>query len=348
MTSLFKITPSVPAGKEKIGDTDFKQYYPGVNMNMMWREIEPYVRQATKIYVLPFIGKALYDDLATNIQANTLTPEQSELAEALKDAIAYYAVAVTLPKKKTVIASMGAVENEADSGTTQSSLWGFKATLWSVTQDADRHMDYALQLLEQYVKTPVVYFDLWKNSPAYEAGSGDFFRTTADFQYRHPINSSRRTFQAMLPIMREMADLKIKPILCDATFNELKTQLRANTLTADNAILLGYVQKALAKWTVTAASDALAVLPDQDGFRVVSSVDGIDTRTYSTETTRGAIVGIKDQAEQSARTATADLIAYLYANADKFPAWRDSACNRANSALEDRVFCEERGAVFLG
>lgn len=243
---------------------------------------------------------------------------------------------------------MGAVENVADSGTTQSSLWGFKSTLWSVTQNADRLMDYALTLLEQYVKAPVAYFDLWKNSTAYEAGAADFFRTTADFQYRHPINSSRRTFQAMLPIMREMADLKIKPILCDTLFNDLKTGLRAGNLSADNQTLLGYVQKALAKWTVNAAADALAVLPDQDGFRVLSSVDGIDTRTYSTETLRGAIIGIKDQAEQSARTATADLIAYLYANPDKYPAWRDSPCNRANSAVEDRVFCEERGAVFLG
>lgn len=348
MKSIFKIAPSTPAGKEKISDTDFQAHYPGVNMNMMYKEISPYIQQATILYVLPFVGEELYDDLATKIETDTLTdPKQVRIAFLLKSAIAYYTITLALPQKKTVIASMGAVENLADGGTTQSSQWGFKSTLWSVTQTADKLLDKLLAELEQYVKDSVSYFDLWKNSKAYEAGAADFFRTTADFQYRHPISNSRRTFIAMLPIMREMAEEKILPILCDEYYAQIKAAVRQLTPLAADLKIIQLVQKALAKWTVFAASDALAVIPEQEGFRVISSVDGIDTRTFSTETIKGAIIGIKEQAEQSARTATADLIAYLYANAATYTVWAASPCNKAGSAAKETVICDGPGGVFL-
>ncbi len=349
MNLVFKVTPTSPPGKEKISDTDFATHYPGVNMNMMWKEISPFVRQATELYVLPFIGEELYDDIASKIQANAvLSTEQSRFATSLKDSIAYYTIMMALPKKKTVLASMGVVENSADNGTTQSSLWGFKATLWSVIQDADKILDNCLMLLERYLAANVAYFNLWKNSEAFEAGRSEFFGNTKEFQYFHPINNSRRTYISMLPIMRESSAEKILPILCKDLYEQLKTQLRANTLSNENKDLLVLVQKAVAKWTVCYSADALAVLPEQDGFRVITSYDGIDSRTFSTDTIKGAIMGIKEQAENSARTATADLIGFLYSNKDTYPLWRDSVCNKAGLENADKIVCVDDGAVFLG
>jgi hypothetical protein len=347
MDLLFTINSGVTAGKEKVGDTNFLLHYPSVNRNMMWSEIAPYVRQVTQTQIITVIGKPLYDDLANKVQSNVaLTIDQFDLVEALKDSIANFVVASALPKKKTMLSSMGAVENNASDGTTQASLWGFKATLYTSFQDAGIHLDRALAICEKAVFNEVAYFDLWKNDESYNVSSTDFFRTTKEFNEYHNINMSRRTFIAMRTIIQEVSQSKVRAILCKAQYDALKSKVGTNDLSASEIELLKYVRKVVCKNAVMEAADALPVLPEQDGFRIVTSIDSVDQRTYSVETIKGAILGIKEQAMNSGATATADLIEYLYQNKDTFPLWRDSTCCKVdeNTSL---VYCVEDGAVML-
>lgn len=349
MKLLFKKTTGAPSATDKVGDYNFKAHYPDVNRNMSWAELEPYIRQATRRFVLPLVGSDLYDDLADLVETNAaMDAEQAECLERLRDAVAYYTIMVALPKKKTVISSMGAVENVATENTTGSSLWGFKTTLWSVAQDADRCMDETLDYLEQMVVAAKVYFDLWKDSDAYLAGKSDLFRTTSDFQGFQNINGSRRTFVAMLPIIKQAAKRHIIPAISQEQYDELVTKLRANSLSADEKTLLERVRAALAAWAVHYAADKLPILPDQDGFRIISNAEAVDQRAYSSEVTQGAITSIKYAAEADARQNTADLVAFLHDNADTYPLWKDSASNPANDT--DGPFgpyATDYGAVML-
>lgn len=328
MKSIFSKTGST----DKVGDYDFKSHYPEVNRNMSWSELEPYIRQATRRFVLPFLGEPLYNDFADKVEHNTaLDADQSECLERLRDAVAYSAIMVALPKKKTVISSMGAIEKVATEGTTGSSLWGFKTTLWSVAQDADRAMDELLDFLEMQVVAGNPYFDLWKTSPAFLNGKADFFRTTKEFQVYQNINNSRRTLMAMLPIIKQATKRHIIPAISEAQYDELLTKFQDNDLDDDEKKLLDLVRAALAAWTVYYATDKLPILPDQDGFRIISNAEAVDQRSYSAEVTQSAITRLKYAAEADARQNTAELVIWLHDHADEFPLWKSSGANPANN-----------------
>lgn len=349
MKSIFKKATGAPGPNDKVGDYNFKDHYPDVNRNMMWSELEPYIRQATRRFILPFIGQDLYDDLADTIQAGgALSDPQKEFVERLRDAVAYCAIMTTLPKKKTVVASMGAVENVAKEGTTGTSQWGFRTTLWSIAQDADRNTDEMLEYLEARVKAGDTNFDLWKDNDAFLVGKSDLFRLTGDFQACQNINNSRRTYLTLLPVLKQVVKQHIVPILSQAQYDALVTAIREDTLTAEQDLLLGHVRAAAAAWAVYYATNKVAVLPDQDGWRVIGNSDAVDQRSYSAEVTQGAIQRIRDAAEQDARMNTADLTVFLAENADDYPLWKASSSNPANdTSYPVMPFGTDYGAVMM-
>lgn len=349
MKHIFKKASGAPSATDKVGEYNFKDHYPDINRNMSWSEVAPYIRQATRRFIIPYVGSELYDDIATKVENNTaINAEQAEFLERLRDAVAYCTVMVMLPKKKTVVASMGAVENVATEGTTGTSLWGFKTTLWSVAQDADRNTDELMAYLEEQVRANNTYFDLWKNSTAFSAGRSPLFRTTAEFQAQQNINTSRRTFVAMLPIINQVAKRHIIPALGQEQYDELVTQVEGNTLTEENETLLELVRAAQAAWAVHYAADKLPILPDQDGFRLISNAEAVDQRQYSSEITQGAIERIKYSAEHDARRSTADLIAFLHDNEDDYPLWKDSTANPDNDTdLPSLPYGCDYGAIML-
>lgn len=349
MKSVFKKASGSPAATDKVGEYNFKDHYPDVNRNMLWAELNPYIRHATRRFILPFLGDELYDDIADMIaDSDPMDAAQTEFTERLRDAVAYCAIMTVLPKKKTVLASMGAVENVAKEGTTGTSLWGFRTTLWSVAQDADRCVDELLEYLEARAAAGDVYFDLWKDSDAFSIGRADLFRTTADFQAFQNINNSRRTYLAMLPILKQVTKIHLVPILGQAQYDELVEGLQENDLSAEELLLLERVRAAMASWAVYYATQKMAVLPDQDGFRVISNADAIDQHAYSAEVTQSAIERLRAGAEQEARTNTADLQVFLADNADDYPTWKNSDANPANADdYTTTPICSGYGAVML-
>lgn len=338
------------ATTDKIKDYDFKNHYPDVNMNTEWVQILPYCRQAIRSYVLPYVGKTLYDDICTKLQnGDTLTTTQTDFAELLKDVCAHYTILTMLPKKKTIISSMGAVENVATEGTTSVTLWGFKTTLFSVMQDADKMMDELLSFIADEVEIDNAYFVTnWKETSAFTSVSSGFFRQTLELQAFHPINRSFRIFKALVPVLDECEERYIKPILCSDQYTALLDAISENDASADETVLIKKVRKTLAKWAIYEACASMPVISDQEGFRIISNADAIDQKQYGDAIIQGAIQGIRQSAEQSARIATADLINYLYTNKDSFPLWRDSDCNKANTQVSSYpIFQADDGAIML-
>lgn len=349
MKLVFNKTTGAPSTTDKVGEYNFKDHFPEVNRNMMWSELQPYIRQATRRYILPLLGNDLYEDIADLLESgDPLTVNQAEFVERLRDACAYYTMMAALPSKKTVLASMGAQENTAKEGTTTSTLWAFRTALWSAAQNADRTMDEVLEYLESVVKSGDTYFDLWKDSDAYIIGKADIFRTTADFQAFQNINSSRRTYLAMLPILKQATKTHLIPVIGQAQYDELVTAYRENSLTTQQASLLERIRSSLAAWAVYYATNKIPILPDQDGFRVISNADAIDQRAYSTETISGAIERIRAGAEQDARQNTADIQSFLAENAGDYPTWNASQANPDNRTdYFVGPFGCEHGAVML-
>lgn len=340
MKLLFKIS-NLPNGTiATVGHSNFKNHYPSVNRNMAWETILPYIRQATKNHVLRWIGSELYDDIATKYENDTaLTAEQTEVLETLQDAVAYYTVFDALPFLNISIADMGIQQpGGPDNSTTPTSQWAFKNALWAALSRADAQLDQVMKGLETKYKS-VAYFDLWRSSSAHNLGSSGFFRTSQELSNHINTQGSRRVFVALLPYLRRVEETWLKAVTCTGLFDVLVGKMRNSTYTesfydgADNTFttkqieLIKLIQRYVANQSLAEAVPHLTVTIEAEGFRLLSQGDTFDDKKPITNSFHlESVKALAYRSEETAKTAKADIIAYLYANLDDFPEFKNSDC----------------------
>ena len=345
MELVFKVTTDTPHSPEQVGDTNFKSHYSGVNTSMAWAELEPAVRQATEKFVLDFVGEELYDDLSDKFQNDTaLTDEQAKTLQLLQDCIAYYSIYHILPEKNSVVASMGVVQNTPDGGSQPVNQWGWKAKRWSALENADTFLDRLLVYLEKQVAASVAYFDLWADSDAYNVKKSDFFKSTTELDEFLNIQKSRRSFISLVRFMSQVEEDVIKPLLCD----DLYTAMLTSPLSAENALLLPYIRRAVAYLGAVEAIPHHRIVIDGDGFRVVSQSDGFDDRRNMTNNVHEAAIGaLMLRCEEQGRKAVARLSKFLEDNIADYPDYEASDCRERPASKAHSIVnsTNETGAV---
>lgn len=325
MDLVFKITAISPSDPAQVGDTNFQEHYSGVNTSMAWSELLPAIRQATEKFVFPYVGDELYNDLAAKYQAgDTLSDEQAKTLELLQDAIAFYTIYHILPEKNSVVASMGVIQNTPTEGSGQPvSQWGWKAKRWSALENGDTFLDRLLNYLEAQVTASVAYFDLWKDSTAYNVKVSDFFRHTDELDEYLNIQGSRRSFISLIKFMRDTEEGVILPLLCTDQYDALK----ASGLDDTQKALLRKVRLVVANLGLAEAGAHHRLVIDGDGFRVVSQTDQFDDRRNQTNNIHeNAILALLQAAERKGRTALDTLKVFLEKNETDYPLWANSDC----------------------
>lgn len=337
MDLVFKVVTAGPPSTPLVLDTTFQNHYSGINRSMAWDELTPGIRQATERYILDFVGSELYDDLAAKYQAGTaLTTAQAKTLELLQDAVANYAIYHILPEKRSILESMGVVENTPQGGSTPASYPIYKEKRRAALDNGDLFLDRLLSYLEAQVAASVAYFDLWKNSTAYSVKTCDFFRHTAELDEYLNIQNSRRSFISLVRYMKQVEEDVIKPILCD----NLYALVLADTPLAADAALLPFIRKAVAYLGAEKAIPHHRIVIDGDGFRVVSQTDGWDDRRNMTNNVHeNAIQALAARCLEQGQRALAKLVQYLEDNIADYPDYEASDCrtkpvDKAHSILQ--------------
>jgi len=333
MDLIFKVFTDPDPATPILGDTNFLSHYTGANRSMAWQELEPGVRQATEKFILPYIGSDLYDDLATKFQADTaLSAEQDRALTLLQDAVAYYTAYHVLPERNGFMASMGVVQNTPEGGSQPVPQWNFKTMRWNALDNGDRFLDILLTWLEKQVTDGVAYFDLWKDSDAYQVTGSNFFRQTADLDKFLNIQGSRRSFLSLIKYLRETEEDVIRPIICDDLFDQLATTSADGTISEVDEALLVRIRKAVAYIGLHQAIPHHRLAIDGDGFRVVSTTDQYDTRQNQTNFVHeNAIQALSLRSDQLGLRYLGELRAFLAANSADYPLWTSSSCYTAPS-----------------
>ncbi len=103
----------------------------------------------------------------------------------------------------------------------------------------------------------------WKDSEAQKTARSLFVNTAKQFDGIYPIDESRRFFLKVLPFMKSTEKKDLLPILGER-FDYLKAKITANDLTADDKVLLEYVNDALVLKTMTKATRrfSISVIPE--------------------------------------------------------------------------------------
>jgi hypothetical protein len=339
MEVVFKKTdPSVSDTLLTVNDTEFERFYPRINTNTAWSNWLPYIEQATRRYVFPFISEAWYTVLVDKHHAGTIqSPSEKTALELLQTAVAYYAAMYAYPKEMDLFSDAGNMVNTQMGGSTPTSIGIFKSKLWDLTLTADDHLDTLLAFLEEQVKLNNTAFNAFKTSAAFLRGKADLFRTTEEVQIFHNIGSSRRTYLSLLPYFRDAARLYVMPQIGQDMYNELVEQIGKNTLTPNNAVLLDYVRPALIKYALMCAADADGLSFEFDVPRVVSNPDGMDARQVMVANRLKNRLSQRSVFEQIGKQYLTDLANHLKANLDKYPTFQNQIFNANDTVNASKI-----------
>ncbi len=325
MNLVFKLNdPTKSESQAILSDTDFLQFYAQLNRNNSWLSLKSYITQITETQVIPYIGIDFYTEIVNLYNSSaTLTDSQTTAIRLMKYAVAYYAAQLEYREKVDTTTDAGNFQNHPQQ-TSGTSLGYFKVKLLHLVETGDAHFDRLLTFLDERVMLNDLKFKTYANSRAYLDNRSDFFRTTEEFQIYHNICNSRRTFIALLPMMRDAARLYLKPLLGTDMYNEMVKQYTDTTLTTFNSILIAYVRPIVAKYTVVLAASINTLKIENDGFKVVSNTDGFDARESAVHTRRDDLAKMRFLAEDYAKRYESELMNYLKDNAANYPTWQNS------------------------
>jgi hypothetical protein len=212
-----------------------------------------------------------------------LTSHETAVIKLLQIAQANIGYVKALPFLTVQNTSSGAAQAES-----QTNKPLFK---WQKLEIADESLENAWDAIESAILYLIANrtetaFSTWKDSAAESAHLAYFLNSASDFNIYFGIANSRRTYEAVKSSMRDAEQIALKQTLGLALFNEIKAQILARDVNANNAILLSMVKGAVANLTMATAIYKGDFRFDENGARLVS--------TNSTGSDTSKVKGIAD------------------------------------------------------
>lgn len=351
MESIFIQSDS--GDKPLVKTSNFKDHYPGVHLNSTWNKFETYIRQAVEIYVLPYIGPDLYNDIANKVQAENVPAELDPFLEKLRDCVAAYTVYHCIPMEVLTIANFGVQEHSStDGSSTPARQWSVNMARWEAVKTADRLLDSLIMYMDANKNIQGNYFvSNWIEKEVYGNDRDPIFRDPTELSKYLNINKSRRAYIRLVPHIDTAIRRHIIPLLCQKQYDAIVVAIKEGSETGEQKLLIEKVKCVLANYALYIGIPHLRVQIEDTGLLfATTTMSELVTGTITSGKAKAdevAVSELRHQAEADAKTFRADALAFLYDNKDDYPLWRDSSCCQGDVESD---FCPPRygiGGVFF-
>ncbi|HZV71623.1 MAG TPA: DUF6712 family protein [Saprospiraceae bacterium] len=357
MDLVFKKLKTQPNAKDyTIGDTNFREHYAAINANTAWDTIEPTIRKATQKYVIPVIGEAMYNAIASPyLEGITIVVEPAQFAkilEKLQDTVAYFTIMHFGPEINLLISDTGANERgSADGSVRPTSQWRYKDFKWDICKKADELLDELVNMLDTFVLEGVVTVNPWKNDPLYEVQKTWFFNSAKTFGDHQHISLSRKVFNMMYRDIITTEDA-VKKIIGSAQFTALVTLVnteKPEDMSPAFQELLRLIRNFVSAKAMGLSIPRLSVIIDALGIKFSNFNDGMESFSNSETTMPGAgVIGsfaFKCMVDSERDHNT--LIEFIYDNIDDYPLIAASQPYAAAAEDVGTIICPGDGGVWL-
>jgi hypothetical protein len=293
-----------------ITDINQMQQHVVFDSDMDLDVMNPHIAFAER-YIKKIIGGGLYDELIIAIDG-TPTAKQAALLLIIRGALTKIAVAGWAETGVLSLSKSG-IRRIEDSNEKSAYKYQEDALRLGLIHQGFTQLDDVVMYLEENADD----FATWVADPsAYTLGKQFFITNTAEFQAEYHIHSSPTTYRAFHPIMKHLEYLHICKNIGDAMYNELKTQMRTCTLTAENRYLLDqYIRPAMAHLTIADACFALAVDVSESGVRVIEMMQTFPSNLIQKTANASLKEPVRNAALTKGNVYIQDMMAYLNANA---------------------------------
>ncbi|MGI4873371.1 MAG: DUF6712 family protein [Janthinobacterium lividum] len=215
--------------------------------------VEPDLRVAEREHLRPVLGPALYNELTALSDADvetelaTAASSRGGLLRLVHEALANLGLLEYLPLNQLQI-------NDAGVYVTSGGSRPFQWQIDQLTASLRRKGYNALEAVLEYLEAHAADFPAWTSSLAYQQARELLIASAAEFTRHYDIAGSRLTYQALLPVLRKVERFELEPVLSYDYLAELKAQLVAGQVSAENVLVLErYLRPALAHLVVAKA-----------------------------------------------------------------------------------------------
>lgn len=246
---------------------EVKQLMPRLLAKLNNNALLPNFDRAEQKYLMPLVGKDLYDKYVTIYQAGPVAdPTQAQILKNMQLLVACHAFLDELGQNVATITDAG-IQSQQTANMPRIYGWEFKAFKSSLQDAAADSVDVLLQSL--WINRATL--GEWTGSDAFGQFNSFLIKTAAEFNNCHPLFQPQRTFYAIKSIIRMVQAQVVKAEIGDDLINYFLTNY--DTLTAPEKICLYYLQNALAYYTVKRACEHYSVRFSDAGFTVVAMGD---------------------------------------------------------------------------
>ncbi len=252
-----------------VSDKSILELWLPVGKSLTFDKISPFVTEAEN-ELAKVIGETFYNELEANDDTD---PIIIRLIEKLQDSISFTAYYLGFDIINASFTNQGIhrieSENDGKKALFQRQEIELKNTF---KRRGQNKLDDALLYLEKNKAS----FATWTASPEYTLLRANFINSTDDFQKHFNINNSRLVFLKIRGYQTLVEDFDVISEIGREYFDELKTEIASDTLTAANSIFLARLQKAVAHLTIYHGGYNLMYDMNEFGLYKVEAATGND------------------------------------------------------------------------
>lgn len=229
---------------------EIKQYLK-LDVNFNPASILPFL-PAAESEIVRVLGKDQYEELDTYYNAESVETDAAldALLPYVQRPLCWFAFMKGLDNLNVVITNNGLAvvsnPNLAPASTDRRNN-----LLQNCQDNAWDNMETLLEFLEENIND----YPNWETSDAYSTQYQLLISSARRFNELYPINRSRLTYLDWRHIMKDVELLQMEPVVSKKMMDELKEQLKVDSLSEDNELILEKLQKALAYLTVAEIKD---------------------------------------------------------------------------------------------
>lgn len=303
---LFDVTTQP---KTKVKDTNFTEYYPSVNDDMLWKSLKGYLETALQTYILPYIGQDFWDFLLANEVSGTPNEDAQKVADLLRYSLSKFAINIAVPELNIIISDGGAKQSSSD-GASPPSQWSFRSLRWNLILQAEKMLDSALKIMHE------IQFVSWISSAEYSYASTTWYKSMQDFAKYNQLDSIR-AWSTLKPYIVKAEDL-VKDMLNDQ-YDDIVSKLSGSPNTYE-AALIELIRKYISEMAINLAIPHMLIYKEGKSLVILTSADGVEPGygVYS-RPNEIAIANLQTRTETDAGLSMTRIVDYINKNIDEFP-----------------------------
>lgn len=315
-----------------------------VSVNIAYDRLLPDVRRAGLKYIRPILGKDLYSTLEAAYEAETMTADEAALHAYVAPALAHLAAWMYIPKANVQHSNQGV--QAVHSGDSKPAFeWQVKDYSDSLLGNGFDALDELVDYLEMVADTD---FADWLSSEACTLVRSNVINSAQVFtEHVTKLRNSGYLFTYVRPIMSRIEKMILPAVMGAELYDELKTQIKSDSVSALNLAILGYAQAAVAHQTWADTMIELNFSTDGEGvFLLNNSFTGTVKAKAAAEKER--IASIRNYHMEISRDNLKRLGDYLVANVADYPLYEASGVYDVDDTDPSFEHGDDWGVVVFG